>query len=55
MYKENVKYKLIGYQPVGIEYNVPRTEIAEWRNGYWYPYGSGKKIVNFIIEKVFEL
>jgi hypothetical protein len=55
MYKENVKYKLIGYQPVGIDYNVPRTEIAEWKNGYWYPYGCGKIIVNFVIEKVVEL
>lgn len=55
MYKEGVKYKLIGYQPIGIEYNVPRNEIAEWKNGYWYPYGCGKRIVNFIIEQVVEI
>ena len=55
MYKEGIKYKLTGYQPVGIAYNVPRTEIAEYKNGYWYPYGCGKKIVNFIIQQVIEL
>jgi hypothetical protein len=55
MYKENVKYKLIGHQPVGIDYNVPRTEIAEWKNGYWYPYGCKKRIVNFVIKEVVEL
>lgn len=52
MYKEGVKYKLIGYQPVGINYNVSREEIAEWKNGSWYPFGSGKMIKNFVIEKV---
>lgn len=55
MYKEGVKYKLIGYQPVGIDYTVPREEIAGWKNGYWYPYGCGKMIVNFVIERVVEL
>lgn len=55
MYKRNTKYKLVGYQPVGVDYNVPRTEIAECKNGYWYPYGSGKMIVNFVIEEVVEL
>jgi len=55
MYKEGIKYKLVGYQPVGINYNVSREEIAEWKNGYWYPYGCGKRIVNFVIEQVVEL
>lgn len=55
MYTEGKKYKLIGYQPVGFHYNVPREETAEWKNGYWYPYGCGKRIVNFIIEKVVEI
>ena len=55
MYKENVKYKLIGYQPVGINYNIPRTEVAEWKSSHWYPYGCGKQICNFVIEQVIEL
>ena len=55
MYKEGVKYKLIGYQTVGVSYNVPREEIAERKNGDWYPYGCGKMIVNFVIKQVIEL
>jgi hypothetical protein len=55
MYKEKCKYKLIGYQPVGIDYNIPRTEMAEWKNGCWYPYGCGKQLVNFVIEHIVEL
>jgi len=54
MYKENVKYKLIGYMIVGVDYNVQRTEIAEWKNNCWYPYGHGKKLVNFVIEDIIE-
>jgi hypothetical protein len=53
MYKQNVKYKLTGYRPNGI-YTVPRMEIAEWKNGNWYPYGFNKMLVNFIIEKIEE-
>lgn len=49
------KYKLIGYRPVGIYYNTPREEIAEYRNGSWYNIRSNKEIVNFVIEKVVEL
>lgn len=55
MYKEGVKYKLVGFRPVGINYNIPRVEIAEWKNGFWYPYGRGKQIMNFVIEEVVEL
>jgi hypothetical protein len=55
MYKEGIKYKLTGYQPVGIDYNIQREEIAEWKNDNWYPYGCNKKIVNFIIEKVIKI
>jgi hypothetical protein len=55
MYKESTKYKLSGYQPVGISYNIPREEIAEWKNGHWYPVGSNKRIVNFIIETITEI
>lgn len=55
MFKEKTKYKLIGYQPVGIEYSIPRIEIAEWKNNEWYPYGRGKVIVNFVIEKIIEI
>lgn len=46
---------LIGHQPVGVNYNISRTEIAEWKNGYWYPYGCGKRITNFVIEKIDEI
>ena len=52
MYKEGTKYKLIGYQPVGVDYNTPRTEIGEWKNGHWYPYDYNKRIGNMIIEKI---
>lgn len=52
MYKEGTKYKLIGYQPVGVDYNTPRTEIGELKNGHWYPYGYNKRIGNMIIEKI---
>lgn len=44
MMVEGIKYRLIGYQPVGIGYNIPREEIAECKNGYWNPYGCGKRI-----------
>lgn len=54
-YKENTKYKLIGFRPNGVGHTVPRTEIAECKNGYWYPYGSGKQLVNFVIEEIIEL
>ena len=55
MYKVNTKYKLIGYQPVGFKYNVYREEIAEWKNGSWCPWGSSKRIVNFVVEKIEEI
>jgi hypothetical protein len=55
MYKEDKKYKLIGYQPVSLTYTVPREEIATFKNGHWYPLGSRKRIVNFVIETVIEL
>ena len=52
MYKENTRYKLIGYQPVD---NIPRTEIAEWKNGHWYPCGCKKRLVDFFIKYVIEI
>ena len=54
-YKENTKYKLIGYTPVGIYYNVPREQEAEFKNGGWVPYGKNKMIRNFVIENIIEL
>lgn len=53
--KEGVKYKLIGHQPVGVNYNILREEIAEWKNGHWYPFGCGKQIKNFVIEQIIEI
>lgn len=55
MYKENVKYKLTGYRPVGIDYNVPREEIAEFRKGNWFREGSKKRLTNFVIEVATEI
>ena len=49
------KYKLIGYRVVGIDYTVHREEIAEFKNGEWYPYGKGKALCNFTITEVIEL
>lgn len=54
-FKENTKYLLTGHQPIGIDYTKPRTEIAEWKNGAWYPYGCGKMLCNFTIENIKEL
>ncbi len=55
MYKENTKYKLIGYRPVGFMIDTPRTEIAEWKKGSWYPYGCGKRLCNFVIKEIVEI
>ena len=55
MYKINTKYKLTGYIPIGIEYSEPRVEIAEWKNGNWCPWGSNKKLVNFVIKTIEEI
>jgi hypothetical protein len=55
MYKENTKYKLIGYQPVGIDYNVDRIEIGEYKKGAWYKIGSNKELCNFFITEIIEI
>ena len=56
MYKENIKYKLIGYQPVGIDYNVERiVDVAEYRSGNWYRSGSNKVLCNFCITEIIEI
>lgn len=48
--KNNKRYLLRGRKPVGVNYSVCRTEIAEYKNGNWYKIGSNKKLCNFIIE-----
>lgn len=55
MFKENIKYKLEGFQPIGIGYNVSRTEICQFKNNNWYLYGGNKIIANFIITKITEI
>jgi len=55
MYKEKIKYRLIGKQPIGIDYSIPREEIAEYKNGNWYPWGKNKTLGNFIINEVIEI
>ena len=55
MFKENIKYKLEGFQPVGIDYNVSRTEICQFKNNNWYLYGGNKIIANFTITKITEI
>ena len=55
IFKENIKYKLEGFQPVGIDYNVSRTEICQFKNNNWYLYGGNKIIANFIITKKTEI
>jgi hypothetical protein len=55
MYKEKTKYKLIGYRVVGVDYNVPREEIAEYKKGTWFLFGRNKKIKNFVIDEVIEI
>ena len=30
-------------------------DVVKWKNGYWYPYGYGKRIVNFVIVQVVEI
>lgn len=54
MQEKETKYKLIGYQPVGFEYNIPRTEIAVNRNGNWYKGGRNKELCNFVIQQIIE-
>jgi hypothetical protein len=54
MYKEGIKYKLIGYQPIGVSWE-PRVSIAHWKYGHWCPWGSSKEIKNFVITEVIDL
>ena len=54
-YKENTKYKLEGFQPVGVDYSISRTKICQFKNNNWYLYGGNKIIGNFIITKVTEI
>ena len=47
-----VKYRLKGYQPIGIDYTIPRELYAELKDGEWYPIGCGKRLVNMVIEEI---